>query len=76
MKTHLKHRFSNTKHLEMMEYSSTHFSVSYLTMEGHDENGREMWFSNNSDDYSSYSDAIRAFNKRRESSEPWRSVKK
>jgi hypothetical protein len=71
MKTHLTHRFSPIAHLELMEYASDHFCVSYLTMEGHDEENREMWYSNNSDDYTSFADAMRGFNLRRDSENPW-----
>ncbi len=76
MKTHIKHRFDNKTQLTLTEYGSGQFDVTYLTQEGHDEDGREMWFANNSDNYTSFSEALKGFNIRRESKHPFRSVKK
>lgn len=71
MKTHFTHRFSKTAHLELMEYAPNDFHVCYLTMEGYDEEGREEWYANNSDVYTSFSEAKAGFNKRRSSTEPF-----
>lgn len=72
MQVHFTHRFSKVAHLELIEYASDRFDVTYLTMEGVDEEGREQWFSNNSDVYTSFAEAKRGFNLRRESAEPFR----
>lgn len=76
MKVHLKHRFSDVAHLELIEVASDAFHVSYTTMEGVDEDGREQWFCNNTDVYTSFAEAKRGFNLRRDSAEPFQPLNK
>lgn len=75
MKAHFTHRFSATERLEMMEYSSNRFDVAYLTQEGIDEEGRECWYVNNPDIYTSFNDAKKGFNDRLASENPFKTMK-
>jgi hypothetical protein len=74
IKVHFTHRFSKDSRLEMMEYNPNEFMVTYLTQEGTDEDGREMWYSNNSDNsdnYKSFNAAKEGFIRRRNSVNPF-----
>jgi thiamine pyrophosphokinase len=79
MRTHVRHRFNENAELVLEEIASDNFHVTYLTREpnmaygdacsiGEDE---FAWYSNNSDKYASFSDALTAFNKRRTSDNPF-----
>ena len=71
MKTHIRHKISKTAHLWLVEHSSQQFEVTYLTHEGTDEDGREHWYCNNGQIFTSYSEALRCFNLRRGSDQPF-----
>lgn len=71
MHVHLRHRISETASLELIEFSSTLFSVSYITDEGTDEDGFKQSFMNNSQEFSDYNEALAVFRKRRDSDSPF-----
>jgi hypothetical protein len=68
MRTLLRHKINETAELVMEEHRSD-FTVTYLTKEEYD--GEMLWFANKSELFKSESDAIRAFNKRRDSGNPF-----
>lgn len=72
-RTHIKHKFDETSQLVLFQ-SSNGFEVTFLTLEyaGDEDGGNLSWFSNNSQNFGGdYNEALRVFNKRRDSDSPF-----
>ena len=80
-RTHIKHRFNEFASLELEERSGEFF-VTYYTKEtnmlfgepGYESEPEFSYYSNNSDKYPNYNDALRGFNQRRMSENPFLSL--
>lgn len=71
MKTHFRHQVTAGSELVMLEQNSNSFDVTYLTLEN-DGDGKEAWYSNNTQNFKSFSDAAKCYNTRRASANPFK----